>query len=165
MSKKREDAQRVLNAFRGLVKALRIADRAGVQRYGLGSGQIFVLHELSKDSPLSVNDLAERTATDQSTVSVVVAKLVRKGLVASTRSGTDGRRAELVLTPKGKQLVKKLPQPVQHLLMNGVRNLSEARATEFANTLEEIVATLGVAEEFPPMFFEESKTSRKRPAR
>ena len=159
--------QRVLNAFRNLVKALRVADRAGVKKYGLGSGQIFVLHELNRQSPLSVNDLAERTATDQSTVSVVVGKLVRKGLVASARSGTDARRAEVALTPKGKQLVKRLPPPVQHAMMGGVRSLSPARAAAFAETLEDIVAALGATEEFPPMFFEEAapKRSRKRATR
>ena len=162
-TKKQEDAQRVLNAFRNLVKALRVADRAGVKKYGLGSGQIFVLHELRRKSPLSVNDLAERTATDQSTVSVVVGKLVRKGYVASSRSGDDARRAELALTPKGKQIVRKLPPPVQEFLMDGVRRLSDSRATEFADMLEEIVSTVGGTEEFPPMFFEEGeKNSRKR---
>ncbi|HSP33090.1 MAG TPA: MarR family winged helix-turn-helix transcriptional regulator [Thermoanaerobaculia bacterium] len=161
--KKHDDAQRVLNAFRNLVKVLRVADRAGVKKYGLGSGQIFVLHELSRQSPLSVNDLAELTATDQSTVSVVVAKLVRKGLVASTRSGDDARRAELALTQKGRQITRKLPPPVQHLLMSGVRKLSAARAGEFAQMLEDIVAGLGATEEFPPLFFEDApgKSARK----
>jgi len=162
---KQEDAQRVLNAFRNLVKTLRVADRAGVKRYGLGSGQIFVLHELSRKSPLSVNDLAERTATDQSTVSVVVGKLVRKGFVASTRSGADARRAELALTAKGKQVVRKLPPPVQHLLMDGVVGLSESRAKDFADMLEEVVAALGEIDENPPMFFEESKPARKKRSR
>src|SRR6476469_5515570 len=76
MPRKADDMQRVLNAFRNLVKALRLADRAGLKRRGLGAAQTFVLHELSRDAPLSINELAERTATDQSTVSVVVHKLV-----------------------------------------------------------------------------------------
>lgn len=162
---KQDDAQRVLNAFRNLVKSLRVADRAGVKKYGLGSGQIFVLHELSRRSPLSVNDLAELTATDQSTVSVVVGKLVRKGLVASTRAGDDARRAALALTPKGRQITKKLPPPVQHLLMSGVRRLSSARAADFAQMLEDIVAALGATEEFPPLFFQEAAAKRSRKAR
>jgi MarR family transcriptional regulator, organic hydroperoxide resistance regulator len=159
--KSKDDAQRVLNAFRNLVKALRVADRAGVKRYGLGSGQIFVLHELSRESPLSVNELAERTATDQSTVSVVVGKLVRKGFVARTRSGADARRAELALTTKGKHVLKKLPPPVQHLLMNAVRRLSADRAGDFAAILEDIVASLGAIDEFPPLFFQEPGPKRR----
>lgn len=155
-SRKRDDPQRVLNAFRSLIKALRLADRAGVKEHGLGSAQNFVLHELSRQSPLSINELAERTATDQSTVSVVVAKLVSKGYVASARSGSDARRAELALTPKGRQVIKKLPPPIQHLLIAAVRSLSPARARQFAGMLEEFVDAVGPREEHAPMFFEES---------
>ena len=161
-NKPKDEAQRVLNAFRNLVKALRVSDRAGVKRYGLGSGQIFVLHALDRESPLSVNDLAERTATDQSTVSVVVGKLVRKGLVARTRSGADARRAELALTPKGRQLVRKLPPPVQQLLINGVRRFSGDRAGDFADMLEEIVDGLGSVDEFPPLFFDDGPAAKRR---
>lgn len=161
-NKSRDEAQRVLNAFRNLVKALRVADRAGVKRYGLGSGQIFVLHALSREAPLSVNELADRTATDQSTVSVVVGKLVRKGLVTRTRSGADARRAELALTTKGRQVVRRLPPPVQQLLINGVRRFSAERAGDFADMLEDIVAGLGSAEKFPPLFFEDVPPTKQR---
>jgi len=163
---KRDDAQRVLNAFRSLVKALRLADRAGLKEHGVGSSQIFVLHELSRRSPLSINELADRTATDQSTVSVVVAKLVRKGFVVNTRSNTDARRSQLALTPKGRQVVKKLPPPIQHRLLNAVYRLSAARARQFADALERVVEDIGAEEEHPPMFFEElpdeQRDSRRR---
>ncbi|HSP16813.1 MAG TPA: MarR family winged helix-turn-helix transcriptional regulator [Thermoanaerobaculia bacterium] len=159
-SRKGDDAHRVLNAFRNLVKMLRLADRAAVKRYGLGSAQIFVLHELSRTSPLSVNELADRTVTDQSTVSVVVNKLVRKGYVENTRSDADGRRAELALTSKGRQVVKKLPPPIQQLLIDGVRSLPAAQARRLAETLDLIVSAVGGGEEPPPMFFEEGPAKR-----
>jgi DNA-binding MarR family transcriptional regulator len=157
-----DSGHRVLNAFRNLVKMLRLADRAALKKYGLGSAQIFVLHELNHASPLSVNELAERTATDQSTVSVVLNKLVSKGLVERTRSESDARRAEIALTSKGRHIVKKLPPPVPQLLLNGVRDLPPARAKQLADTLEAIVESAGGAEEHPPMFFEDQSTKRRR---
>lgn len=54
--------------------------------HGLGSEQIYVLHQLARNSPLSVHELAELTVTDQSSVSVVVNKLVEKGFVSRARS-------------------------------------------------------------------------------
>lgn len=77
------EAHSVLNSFRSLVKSLRLADRAGLKEHELGASQLYVLHGLRRDSPLSINDLARRMATDQSTVSVVVAKLIEKGFVAA----------------------------------------------------------------------------------
>ena len=155
--RKPNDPHRILNAFRSLVKALRVADRSVLKNYGVGSAQAFVLHELNRESPLSVNELAERTATDQSTVSVVVNKLVEKKLVARSRSGEDARRAELSLTARGRQLVRKLPATIQESLLDAVRDLPPRRAGAFANALEEVVASLGIGEDYPPMFFEERR--------
>jgi DNA-binding MarR family transcriptional regulator len=155
--KKANDPHRILNAFRTLVKALRVADRSVLKDYGVGSAQAFVLHELNRESPLSVNDVAERTATDQSTVSVVVNKLVAKGLVARSRSGADGRRAELTLTARGRHLVRRLPAPIQESLLDAVRELPSRRAGLFADALEQVVKSLGIDEDYPPMFFEDRR--------
>lgn len=154
------DPYRVLNAFRNLVKALRLADRAGLKKHGLGSSQIYILHALGRESQLSVNELAQRTGTDQSTVSVVVNKLVEKGFVASNRAESDGRRVELSLTPKGRQVLRNLPPPVQESIVAGVSRLPPARARVLADTLQEIVRGLGIDDEHPPMMFEEDGRSK-----
>lgn len=145
------DAHSVLNSFRCLVKSLRLADRAGLKEYGLGASQLYVLHELRRDSPLSVNELAERMATDQSTVSVVVSKLIDKGFVARERSETDARRLNLTLTAKGQLAVKNLPQPIQYLIIDGVQRLPRARAKTLAESLRDICDVLGITDQNPPM--------------
>lgn len=156
------DAHAVLNSFRAIVKSLRVADRAGLREHGLGASQVYVLHQLALASPLSVNDLAERTATDQSTVSVVVAKLLEKGFVTRERAESDARRVELHLTPKGRQVVRKLPPPVQQTLVDGIDRLPRAQARRIAQSLREIERILGLDETQPPMFFaDDDKPARK----
>jgi DNA-binding MarR family transcriptional regulator len=156
-----DDAHSVLNSFRCLVKALRVADRAGIREHGLGASQLYVLHELRNDSPLSINDLAERMATDQSTVSVVVAKLIEKGFVSRERSENDLRRLELALTAKGLRIVKNLPPPIQQVIIEGVQRLPRTRAHTLAESLREICAVLGVDDQHPPMLFaDEPKPKR-----
>ena len=75
------DSARVLDAIRRLVRHLRLADRAAQGELGISGAQLFVLVELGKTGSLSLNDLAARTRTDQSSVSVVVSRLVDAGLV------------------------------------------------------------------------------------
>lgn len=156
------DARRVLDAFRNLVKALRIADRAGVKEYGLGSAQIFVLHQLGERSPLSINDLAALTATDQSSVSVVVSKLVTKGLITIGRSEEDGRRNDVTLTAKGKQILKRIPPPFQTSFIEALDSLAPADVTALGELLERLAAAMGVDDENPPMLFEEAPKRRPR---
>lgn len=155
------DSHSVLNSFRSIVKSLRVADRAGLKDHGLGASQLFVLHELKRESPLSVNELAERTATDQSTVSVVVTKLIDKGLVARDRAEQDARRLELSLTAKGQSIVKKLPPPIQYSIVEGVNQLPPARAKALAQGLRDICSILGIDDEHPPMFFDDGTAPKK----
>ena len=158
-----EDAHSVLNSFRCLVKSLRLADRAGLKEYGLGASQLYVLHELKRDAPLSINDLADRMATDQSTVSVVVAKLIDKGFVARERSESDARRLDLTLTAKGHLAVRKLPPPIQHLIIEGVQRLPRARAKALAESLRDICDVLGIADQHPPMLMEDDPAPAPNP--
>jgi len=158
----RRDVRRVLDAFRNLVKALRIADRAGVKEYGLGSAQIFVLHQLAERSPLSINALAALTATDQSSVSVVVGKLVTKGFLANVKSEEDARRNEVTLTPRGKQILKRVPEPFQTSFIEALDGLDAKDVSALARLLEKLAGAMGVDEENPPMLFEEKAKRRPR---
>jgi DNA-binding MarR family transcriptional regulator len=152
---KRGEVPRVLNAFRTLVKSLRVADRAAIKRHGLGSAQIFVLHQLNVRSPLSVTELAELTATDQSTVSVVINKLLERGFVTRERAASDARRAVVALTAKGRQIVRKTAPPFQETLIAGILKLPAKRASALADGLEELLRALDIEEKNPPMLFED----------
>src|SRR4051812_1910780 len=70
-----DEAREVLNALRQIVRSLRVSSRAAEQSVGLSGAQLFVLQCLARHSPCSVNELAVHTATDQSSVSVVVSRL------------------------------------------------------------------------------------------
>lgn len=116
---------------------------------------MYVLHELAVRAPLSVNDLAEITGTDQSSVSVVVNKLVAKGLVASERAQDDARRTAVSLTPKGRTLLRKLPEPFPRTFLDSVRNLPKTRVRALADALHELTVAMGIDDEHPPMLMED----------
>src|ERR1043166_2172329 len=96
---------RAMNAVRSIVRALRINTRAIELKMGISLAQLFVLQQLAERPAESLNDLAERTATHQSSVSVVVRRLVDRGLVTRTSSAADKRRIEIDLTPAGRGLL------------------------------------------------------------
>src|ERR1700730_535689 len=76
------DSQRILDSIRRLVRLLRLSDRVAQRELGLSAAQLFVLQELGKTPALSLSEVAERTRTDQSSVSVVVTRLVGSGHIA-----------------------------------------------------------------------------------
>ena len=103
----------VLDAFRHVVRLLREASRSSERDLGVSAAQLFVLHRLAGAPSLSVNELAARTLTHQSSVSVVVSKLARRKLVTRTRATGDARRVEVALTPAGRALVARAPAAAQ----------------------------------------------------
>ena len=156
-----DSARRILNSFRKLIRELRLADRSGLKEHGLGSAQIYVLHHLASESPLSVNDLADRTATDQSTVSVVVNKLEEKGLVDRRKSETDARKSQLSLSRRGRIIASRLPMPFQKSFLDALARLPERRLETLADTLDEVLTTMGVDGQ-APMLLEDDAPFRKR---
>ena len=80
------DARAVLDAIRRIVRLLRQSARAAERRTGMSAAQLFVLQQLrSAGGALTPGELAERTLTHQSSVSVVARRLVDGGLVKRQR--------------------------------------------------------------------------------
>src|SRR5438046_2345829 len=89
------DLKAVFNALRKLVRAVRLSSNEVHRALGISGSQLFVLQQLIEAPKASLRDLARLTHTDHSSVSVVVARLVNRKLVARKTSAVDGRRVEL----------------------------------------------------------------------
>ena len=122
------DSARILDAIRRLVRHLRLADRAAQSELGISGAQLFVLTELGRTPSLSLNDLAARTRTDQSSVSVVVSRLVDAGLVTRDRAARDARRLVLNLTRNGRAMLQRAPSVAQERMLAVIDDLKIGRA-------------------------------------
>src|SRR6476469_8322187 len=99
----------VLDAVRRIVQTLHESSRQAEQQLGVSGAQLFVLQRLAESPGASLNELAARTHTHQSSVSAVVTKLVARRLVRRSKAANDARRLELSLTPAGHRLVIRAP--------------------------------------------------------
>jgi len=95
--------------------------------------------------------LAERTVAHQSSVSVVVSRLVNTGLVQRTRSPRDGRSRDIALTAKGRAVLRKTPPATQERMIDAIAALSAADRRRLAGLLEVVVDRSGLAETHPAM--------------
>ena len=150
-----DDLRVVLDALRHIVRVLRVSSRAAEKRVGLSAAQLFVLHRLADGRALSLGELADRTFTHQSSVSVVVSRPVARGLVARRSSAVDGRRVELTLTRSGRALLRRAPAAAQERLIEGLERLSAAQRRALAGTLARLGRDMGTGDRVPGMFFEE----------
>jgi DNA-binding MarR family transcriptional regulator len=158
------DTRAVLEALRRVVQALRVTARDAESKSGVSAAQIFVLHVL-EDGPASVNELAARTFTHQSSVSVVVSRLADAGLVARKRSDDDARRAEIALTPRGRALLRRVPEPAQARLVTALARVSSTERRALARGLAALVREMGISEGVAGMFFEDGARRATRAPR
>lgn len=144
-----------MNAVRSIVRALRINTRAVELDLGISLAQLFVLQQLAERPAFSLNDLADRTATHQSSVSVVVRRLVERGYVTRVSSTTDKRRIEIALTPAGRTLVDTAPATISTRLTRSMRGMPAGDQQKLAELLELWLSGSGIDFTMPPMLGEE----------
>jgi DNA-binding MarR family transcriptional regulator len=150
----RSDGAPVFNALRRLVHVMHAASRETERRLGVTGAQLFVLTQLRETPSMSINALAERTMTHQSTVSVVVRRLVRRKLVKKVRAVDDARRVELTLTPAGRLLLRRAPEAMQVRLARAIEELPIGDRAVLARGLDHLVNEFGAEKAAPAMFFE-----------
>ena len=162
MQSSRGDVRKVLNCLRLIVRALRLFDRETQSRHGISAAQMFVLHALREGDGISLNQLAELTATDQSSASVVVQRLVEAGYLKRSTNERDRRRVEIRLTPAGRKIARRTPHPTQDKLMKSIAAMPASQRKQLVRLMEKLVNGMGIESPAIPMLFDDYDSSSSR---
>jgi len=143
-----------MNTLRRIVRSLRAAEATSEAALGVTTAQLFVLREIEKAGTVTVGELAARTATAQSSVSEVLARLDARQLIRKCRSEADRRRTEISLSERGAQLLARAPETIQERLLAAFRRLPEQRQRDAAAALQAWLDEAALGDVAPTMFFE-----------
>jgi DNA-binding MarR family transcriptional regulator len=149
------DVRATLDAIRRLVQGIRSPSRRDAAA-GLTAAELFVLHALRDAPAQSLNELAGRTYTDQSTASPVVERMRRRGLVKRERSSEDARRVTIALTAAGRTAVERAPDPPQSAMIAALARLPARERRALARGLTRLVSEMGLEHERAAMLFEDA---------
>lgn len=153
------DLTRVLDSIRAIVRTMRLSGRAAEETLGVNGAQLHVLQKLGEASADSLAELASRTHTDPSSVSVVVSRLVTRGLVSREASSEDARRVTIALTSSGRALLRRAPRAAQTQLADAASQLSQRQLRALADGLAELVELMAPPEDAEP---DEDRPSTRR---
>lgn len=146
----------IMDGIRTVVRALRLSTRAIEKQLGISLAQLWVLQILAERPADSLNELAMATATHQSSVSVVVRRLVERELVTRTTAHQDKRRVRIELTEAGRALLVKAPPTVQVSLVSGIRRMPPQRREQLSVLMREWLTGSGLdLSSTPPMLMED----------
>ena len=142
--------------------------RKGELSTGLSAAQTFVLTVLIERPGASLNELAESTLTDRSSVAAVVDRLVEQGYVVREQSANDRRRASVSITATGRRAMRHAASPPPTIvLINAIRSLGPGDQRSLSSGLTALAVAMGVDHGPSGMLFEDAvkKSSRRRRAK
>jgi len=134
----------ILDGIRAVVRSLRVNTRAIEGQLGVSLAQLWVLQILNERAPQSLNELAEATMTHQSSVSVVVGRLVDAALATRTVDPADRRQRRVAITDAGRALLVKAPPTFQVNLITGLRRLSPEHRVQLAALMHQWLVASGL---------------------
>jgi DNA-binding MarR family transcriptional regulator len=123
-------------AWRRLLQAVRRRERVAERETGLTGAQLLALRQLAAHPGSTMGELARLTATDASSISVVVSRLLEKGVASRVRDPLDQRRWRLQVTREGLARLKRAPASADLLLVGAIAALPVRRRAELARQLE-----------------------------
>jgi DNA-binding MarR family transcriptional regulator len=90
--------------LRAAYLALHRRTNAALADSGLTADQFVLLTALAEGDGVAQKELVDRTGSDPNTMSEMLARLEKKGLVARERHAEDGRARSVTLTPRGRRV-------------------------------------------------------------
>ena len=100
--------------------------RFAEQEFGLTWGQLYTLCCINPDAPAAMNTVAEKMSCDASNVTGIVDKLVNQSFIIRQDNPHDRRLKLLVLTRKGRKILKQILQAASRHEPAGLQKLSLA---------------------------------------
>jgi len=134
----------IIYAIRRLMQAGEHYTKELNKIYNVSAAQINALIALRDNGPLSPSEIARHIMVNSSTVTGIIDRLEKKGLVSRLRVSHDRRVITVELTRNGEILSENAPPPIQHKIIDGLKRLSSEEIDEMAFTLKRLVDMLDV---------------------
>jgi len=104
----------VLIALRRIIRATDLHSRALGKETGLTTPQLMVMRAIEEIDKPTVTAVARAVSLSPATVTTILNRLQKKGLLLRERSKADRREINLRLTAAGRSLWKNAPEPLQY---------------------------------------------------
>ena len=134
----------VLKHFREIYIQAKSELKDNVKKTGLSGSQLWIMQQIYNFNGISNSELAKNLTLHVSTCSILVNKLIKKGLIEKARSPTDERKIVLTLSPKGKQLMAKAPKSPEGAIPSTLKKLNIEELEELNTVLTKFAKKMKV---------------------
>lgn len=150
MESSKQVAEEVLRSLRRILKRVSAHSKSLSANVGLTLPQLLCLKaigELSEgDDELSLAEASQAVQLSAPTVSRIIDRLERAGLVVRVRAKRDRRKVKLGLTEAGRELYANLPVPLQDEFMSRLMKLEAEERAGLLSSLQRITELMDADE-------------------
>lgn len=112
--------------------------------FGISGSQLWILHEINNSPDIGVSELSLKLHIHQSTCSLLIEKLVKKGLISKIRSAEDQRKICIKLNPSAKKILKNSPKPSEGVLPDALSKLNKKQLISLTSLLNQVINNLKI---------------------
>ena len=136
--------EKILLSVRKIMRAIDMHSSYLARQYGLTSPQLICLKKLSEAGPTTPGALAKAVHLSHATVTGILNRLEKKGLVERTRSLKDARSFKINITDAGQSMIESSPSMIQEQFMHELSKLADWEKTMILSSLQRITSILAV---------------------
>jgi len=132
------NVDQVLEAIIYLSTETRRVTKELARRANVTGPQLTVVKLLETIGDLSLSELSDKIRAQNSTVTGIVDRMEREGLVLRVRSTTDRRVVRIHLTDKGQELAREIPVEPMEILRSALSGLTATETTELLRLMTKV---------------------------
>jgi DNA-binding MarR family transcriptional regulator len=137
-----KDYDEILIALRRIMRATDLQSQKLVRQSGLTVPQLLVMQAIEKEDGPSTSALARHIVVSQATVTRIIDRLERAGLVKREKSTRDKRVVNVRLTEEGYAKLEAAPEPLQAEFLRKYRKLADWEQQMLKSSLLRIAAMM-----------------------
>jgi DNA-binding MarR family transcriptional regulator len=136
----------ILTALRRISQAIDIWSRELWLDFGLTAPQLATLREILAGKNVTPVTLATALHLSQPTVTGILHRVEKRGLIKRERSASDRRSVLAVVTTRGKDLAKRAPPLLRDRFRQELGNVSRRQQTEILSILQQVASMMSAPE-------------------
>jgi DNA-binding MarR family transcriptional regulator len=136
----------VIAALRRIVRAIDLHSRHLLDRYGVTGPQLLALQVAARLGETPASSLSRHIHVSHSTMTGILDRLEKRGLVSRIRDKDDRRRVSISVSDRGRKVLDEAPSPLQDRFRSEIAKLEEWEQTQILSTLQRIAAMMQAEE-------------------
>lgn len=137
-------SKQVLMALRRIIRAVDLNSRDLVKKFGVTGPQLVVMKTIHENKEMTIGKIAMAAHLSSATVTDIIDRLEKRGMVHRVRSTVDKRRVFVSVTNQGQHIISNTPPLLQEQLSEKFAQLEDWEQNLILSSLQRIVSMLEV---------------------